>query len=401
MTDNDPVVFDPFSREYFNDPYPSYARLRGQCPIFYSEKHDFFALSRYEDVAAALRNWQTFSSSRGVDLQTIKSGLRNRPSMIALDPPAQLRQRALVGRLFTPRAVSVLEPIIRETIEEYASRIANEFDAVEDFATPLSFEVISRIFGVPQEFRSKLRATLERIVERGGVSGISPEEMEDSIDVGAILLGVIEERRNVPAADLITGLVQAVAEDADGRQTRLDDAEIVNFIMLVGTAGAETVAKLISNAVVLFSSHQEQWKLLRRNNGLFSSAVEEVLRYNPPASYAARYSIRDFSAHGGTIPKGNAVLLLIGSATRDEAAYPDPDRFDITRPPRLNLGFGLGIHSCLGSAVARMEGRIALEALLDHMPEFEVDEAGLRRVESPNMLGYGKVPVRALRHRRR
>lgn len=389
------VEFDPFSGAYFKDPYPIYAKLRARCPVFYSEKHDFYALSRYEDVTAALKSWETFSSSRGVDLQTIKNGIRNQPGIIMLDPPKQAQQRVLVSRLFTPRAIARMESMVRGTIEEYAVHIDREFDVVEDFAAPFPVEVICRMVGIPTEFRQKLRITLDEIVERGGgVSDLSLEQMEKSVEMGSILLSLAEERRNNPTDDMITSLVQAEGKNEDGTKTSLDDVEIAAFIMLLGTAGAETVTKLLGNAVVLFSHHPDQWRMLRENRELLPNAVEEILRYEPPASYAGRYTLKEFSAHGQTIPEGSAVLLLIGSATRDEAAYPDPERFDITRPTRQNLGFGLGVHTCLGAALARMESSIALQILLDRMPEFEVDEARLRRVETPNMLGYKNVPVR-------
>jgi cytochrome P450 len=195
---------------------------------------------------------------------------------------------------------------------------------------------------------------------------------------------------------MISRLIKAEVEREDGTKTALDDVEITSFISLLGGAGAETVTKLMGSAVVLFARHPDQWQLLQSNPDLIPSAIEEILRYEPPASYIARYVMKDFTAHGVTIPAGSAALLAIGSATRDESAYEDPERFDITRPSRLNLGFGYGVHSCLGAALARMESRVALERLMRIMPRYEIDEAGLRRVNMANVLGYANVPVKVL-----
>jgi cytochrome P450 len=392
------VEFDPFSDDFFGDPYPIYALLRRNQPVYYSEKHDFYALSRYQDVAAALKDWETFSSSRGVDLNTIKNGMKYQTGIIMLDPPEQSRLRVLVSRAFTPRAIAAKEPLVRETIEEYAAGLGTDFDGVADFAAPFPVEIISKLLGVPPENRQRIRTTLDFVLHRGeGINKLSDEQTAVAIEMFEYFFTLVAERRESRGTDMISDLVGAEVEREDGSTTTLDDIEVAAFVSLLGGAGAETVTKFVGNALVLFARHPRQWQMLRENRELVPSAVEEVLRYEPPASYIGRYTMREFSAHGRIIPAGSAVLLLVGAATRDDDAYPDPEKFDITREIRQNLAFGYGVHSCLGAALARMESQTALNVLLDRMPRFEVDESGLERVNMSNVLGYKNVPVRVPR----
>lgn len=392
------VEFDPFSDGFFVDPYPTYALLRKHQPVYYNEKHDFYALSRYPDVAAALKDWETFSSSRGVDLNSIKNGAMHSQGIIMLDPPEQSRLRVLVSRAFTPRAIAAKEPVVQETIEEYAAGLGTEFDGVADFSAPFPVEVISKLLGVPPENRQRIRTSLDFVLHRGeGINKLSDDQMAVAIEMYEFFHTLAGERRGNLGDDMISDLVRAEVERDDGSTTKLDDFEVGSFVSLLGGAGAETVTKLVGNALVLFARHPDQWQMLRENRELVPNAVEEILRYEPPASYIGRYTMREFSAHGRTIPPGSAVLLLVGAATRDEDVYPDPEKLDITREIRQNLAFGYGVHSCLGAALARMESRIALNVLLDRMPRFEVDESGLKRVNMSNVLGYKNVPVRVLR----
>jgi cytochrome P450 len=391
------VEFDPFSEDFFGNPYPTYALLREHQPVYYNEKHDFYALSRYQDVAAALKNWETFSSSRGVDLNSIKNGMKYSTGIIMLDPPEQSRLRVLVSRAFTPRAIAAKEPVVRETIEEYAAGLGTTFDGVADFAAPFPVEVISKLLGVPPENRQRIRTTLDFVLHRGdGINQLSDEQTAVAIEMFEYFFSLVAERRESAGEDMISDLVGAEVEREDGSTTKLDDVEVAAFVSLLGGAGAETVTKFVGNALVLFARHPGQWQMLRENRDLVPTAVEEILRFEPPASYIGRYTMREFSAHGRTIPAGSAVLLLVGAATRDEDAYTDPESFDITREVRQNLAFGYGVHSCLGAALARMESQIALNILLDRMPRFEVDESGLKRVNMSNVLGYKNVPVRVL-----
>jgi len=202
-----------------------------------------------------------------------------------------------------------------------------------------------------------------------------------------------EKRRN-PADDMLSNLTQVEVADDDGVLHHLDDAEIAGFGMLLGGAGAETVTKLVGNAVVLFDEHPDQWAEVLADPSLIPGAVEEILRFHPPSQYQGRFAPNDVTMHGVTIPGGTPVILLTGAAVRDPRAFDDPDRFDIHRPPALSIAFGHGIHSCLGAALARMESRVAIEEIARRFPRYEVVTEGLRRVQMTNVAGYSNVPVR-------
>jgi cytochrome P450 len=393
-----PVEFDPFADVFFDDPYEMYRRLRDEAPVYYSERYRFWALSRWEDVVAAHREWQTFSSTYGVDLATLR---QNTPvsyaSIIMMDPPDHDRLRALVSRVFTPRAVTALEPMIREVIGGYLDQLEGRdgFDAVAEFSGPFPVEIICRMLGVPEADRQQIRHWLDIGLHREpGQVDPTPEGVAAAIAGAAYYHTLVGEKRLHPADDMLTRLTQVTVDRGDGELTALDDIEIAGFAGLLGGAGAETVTKLVGNAVVLFARHPDQWQKVLDDPGRIPAAVEEILRYYPPSQYQGRYSVRDMTLHGVTIPAGYPVLLVTGAATRDDRFFTDPDRFDIERPPSLALGLGYGIHSCLGAALARMESRVAIEELARRWPRYEIDESGLRRVQMSNVAGYSNVPVR-------
>jgi cytochrome P450 len=216
------------------------------------------------------------------------------------------------------------------------------------------------------------------------------------IKSGAYYYDLIRQRRAEPQDDMISRLIETEIVE-DGEVRRLDDIEITGFCTMLGGAGAETVTKLVGNAVVVFADNPDQWQKLREDRSKIPAAFEELLRYEGPSQYQIRTTTRDVTMHGTTIPAGDAVMLINGSASRDERFFPDADRFDIDRERKVgyNLNFGYGIHSCLGAALARMEGRMALETLLDLIPRYEIDRSGLQRVHMTNVLGWCNVPVRA------
>ena len=397
MTPTDLPVFDPFSEEYFNDPSAVYARLRDEAPVSFNEEYGFYAISRFDDVAAACLDWKTFSSEYGVDLSMLRRGVRFPVDLIIMmDPPKHDRMRALVSRVFTPRAVGALEPMIREVIEGYADELdgRSSFDAVDEFSALFPVEIISRMLGVPPADRQQIRHWLDIGLRREhGSADPTPEGMEAMLAAGVYFYELIVEKRAHPGDDMLSRLTQVEVDRGDGETTALDDAEIAGFASLLGGAGAETVTKWFGNAVVLFSRHPDQWAKLVADHSLLPGAVEEVLRFHPPSQYQGRYSVAESTIHGVTIPAGFPVLLLTGAATHDERAFDEPDRFDIERPQSLSLAFGYGLHSCVGAALARMECRIALELLATRWTDYRVDEAGLRRVQMSNVAGYSHVPV--------
>ena len=403
MTDQaEDVWFDPFSPTYFNDPSALYRRMRDERPVLHNPELGFHALSRWDDVVEASRDWSTFSSAYGIELDSLRAGevLHEFDSLIMLDPPKHDRFRALVSRVFTPRAISGLEPMIRDVIGGYLDALAgrDEVALVADFSAYFPVEVISRMLGVPAEMRQQVRLWLDTALHRDvGQSSYSEENQAAMVAMGAYFYELTAEKRLRPGDDMLSRLTQVTVEGDDGESHALDDIDIAGFGTLIGGAGAETVTKLIGNAVVLFWRHPDQWQAVIDDESLVPGAVEETLRYLPPSQYQGRMCVKDVELHGVRIPAMSPVLLVTGAATRDDRQFVDPDRFDITRPPSLSLGFGHGVHSCLGAALARLESRIAIEELARRFPRYEVIEDGLERVQMTNVAGYSRVPVRVVR----
>lgn len=394
------LVFDPFSEEFFTDPYPTYRRMREEAPVYYDEEHDFYALTRHEDVAAGFKDHQTYSSARGIDLAMVqKDGVPpESKSMIFMDPPEHRRMRSLVNKVFTPRAITALKETVTELIEFHLGRVDNRrFDVVGDFSALFPVEVISTVLGVPAEHRQQIRHWVDTSLHREpGQVEMDATNWDSVTKIAAFYYELIQERRKQPQDDMISGLIDAEVERDDGGTTQLDDFEITGFATLLGGAGAETVTKLVGNAIVQFARNPDQWQELLDDRGKVPAAIEEVLRYEAPAQYNVRYSLKEAHLHGATIPAGKAVFLLGGSANRDPEAFTDADKFDINRDrtEAQNLGFGYGVHSCLGAALARMESAIALEKLLDFMPRYEVIWSDCARVSMQNVAGWSSVPVR-------
>jgi cytochrome P450 len=396
------LVFDPFSEEYYNDPYDIYRRLRDEAPVYYSERYDFYALSRHEDVAAAFKDFETYSSSKGVTLEEIQTGEHShQQSIIWMDPPEHRRMRSLVNKVFTPRAVTALEPMVRDRISYHLSRVNPAgFDVVADFSALFPVEIITIMMGAPEDQRQNIRLWIDEALHREpGQMKMSRAGAEAMMRTGMLYYNMIQERRENPGNDMISALIDAEIEREGGGTTRLDDVEITGFATLLGGGGAETVTKLVGSAIVAFSRHPDQWRQLVEDRSKIPAAVEEVLRYEGPVQYDCRYTLKPVELHGTTIPAGKAVMLLGASANRDERAFTDADTFDINRDrtEAQNLAFGYGVHSCLGAALARMESAIALGQLLDFMPEFELDTERLQRVSMTSVAGYANVPVRVKR----
>jgi cytochrome P450 len=396
------LVFDPFSEEFFTDPYPTYRRMREEAPVYYSEEYDFYALTRHEDVAAAFKDYETYSSARGIELSMIKKGgvPPESKSMIFMDPPEHRRMRSLVNKVFTPRAITALKDTVTELIEYHLAQVdTRQFDVVADFSALFPVEVISTVLGVPAEHRQQIRHWVDTSLHREpGQIEMDEANWEAVHQTGAFYYNLIQERRKQPQDDMISGLIAAEVERDSGGATQLDDIEITGFATLLGGAGAETVTKLVGNAIVQFARNPDQRQRLLDDRSKVPAAVEEVLRFEAPTQYNVRYSLKDAHLHGVTIPAGNPVFLLGGSANRDSDAFTDADKFDIDRDrtEAQNLGFGYGVHSCLGAALARLESAVALEKLLELMPRYEVIWDGCKRVSMTNVAGWSNVPVRVL-----
>lgn len=395
------LVFDPFSEEYFNDPFEIYRRMREEAPLYHDEQEDFYALTRHEDVAAALKDFETYSSARGCDLAMVRSDEPPQKSIIFMDPPDHRHMRSLLNKAFTPRAMQAQRATVIEQVERFLGAAdPDNFDVVQDFSGPFPVEVITRMVGVPDEFRQQVRHWMNiSLHHEPGQIEITEVNMQANIDTAMYYYGLVQERRTDPQDDMLSRLIAAEIPGDDGQTRRLDDIEITGFAALLGGAGAETVTKLVGNAAVLFARNPEQWQKLLDDRSKIPAAVEELLRYAGPVQYNVRYTLKEARVSGGTIPAGKPVFLLNAAANRDPDAFTDADTFDIDRDQTeaQHLGLGYGIHSCLGAALARMESTIALEKLLDFMPRYEVNWDGLQRVHMQNVAGWQNVPVRVLR----
>jgi cytochrome P450 len=385
-----PLVYSPYDYAMHEDPYPVYRRLRDEAPAYHNAELDFWALSRFDDVFAAMQDWQTYSSAEGVSLER-GSGARP-PMIIAMDPPRQQKLRKLVSKAFTPRRVATMEPQVRAIARKHLAPLlaSGAGDFIGDFSAKLPMDVISTMMGVPESDQDMLRGWADALLHREeGMAGIPREGLESSAKLVRYFVEDLARRRRTPGDDLVSALTLA---EVDGE--RLTDAEIVGFCFLLVIAGNETTTKMLGNAVVLLARHPEQRAWLAEHPDRIADAVEEVVRYDNSSQMLARVLTRDVDLHGRTMPAGKKVLLLIGAANRDERAFERPDDFDVRRVPKPSLAFGYGVHVCLGASLARLEGRVALEEALPRLGDYVVDEAGLARVHSANVRGWARVPIR-------
>ena len=388
-----PLEFDPYSYEVHEDPYPFYARLRAEAPVYRNEKLGFWALSRHADVLAAFRDWQHFSSRHGVslDLDAFHDRADTTMSFLAMDPPRHDRLRALVSRGFTPRRVTALEPHVRALSRHYLEGFAERgsCDFIGDFAGKLPMDVISEMLGVPPEDRATLREWADLVVHREpGVDGLPPAAAQSALRMLHYFSEMLADRRRQPRDDLTGALITA---ELDG--DRLTDHEIIGFLFLMVVAGNETTTKLLGNAMYWLWRHPGQRDRLRDDPSLLPRWVEETLRYDNSTQALARLAICDVELHDRKIPAGDRVVLLVGSANRDERSFAEPDRYDLLRDTSASLSFGQGIHFCLGASLARLEARVSLEEVWKRIPDYEIDVAGAARVHSVNVRGFAALPM--------
>lgn len=382
------IEFNPYAHEVHEDPFPIYRVLRDHAPAYHNPDLDFWALSRYDDVIDALHDWETYISSEGITLEP-RSPL---PMMITMDPPQHTKMRRLISRAFTPRRVADLEPHVRELATRYLDRFASrgECDLIRDFSSRLPMDVISEMLGVPDEDQDALREWTDLMLHREpGVPDITPAGEEAGARIFEYFLDDVRRKRRAPGDDLTSGLLDV---EVDGE--RLTDIDIVAFCFLLIIAGNETTTKLIGNAIHWLWRNPDQRQLIVDDPGLIPDAVEETLRYDGSTQLMARTLTRDVEKYGERLPAGSKVLLLLGSANRDERVWERPDDFLIRRDKKPHLAFGHGIHVCLGAALARLEMRVSLEEIHRRIPDYEVDVDGLERIHSGNVRGYSRVPLR-------
>lgn len=391
-----PPYYDPYDFDIDDDPYPVWKRLRDEAPLYYNEKYDFYALSRFSDVEEAFKDWRTFSSAKGTLLELIKADIELPPGTIIFeDPPAHDLQRGLLSRVFTPRRMAEVEPDVRAFCARTLDPLVGSdgFDVIAELGAQVPMRTIGMLLGIPESDQVALRDRIDKGLKLG--EGEMPV-MDDGIDQftqSELFEDYIDYRYEHPGDDLMTDLITAEYTDLDGTRRRLTRDEALGFINLVAAAGNETTNRLIGWTTRLLSQHPEARRELHADRALLPGAIEEVLRYESPSPVQARYVTTDVELHGTTVPQGSALLLLNGAANRDERVFDDADRFDIRREIGHHLAFGYGIHFCLGAALARLEGRVMLDELLNRFPDWTVDEDKAVRGRTSTVRGWESLPI--------
>jgi cytochrome P450 len=391
------VYYDPFDNDIDDDPYPVWQRMRAESPLYYNEKYNFYALSRYDDVARALPDWRTYQSGRGTTADILFSGIEVPPGILLFeDPPLHDLHRRLLSRVFTPRRMGAVEHQVRDFCCRALDslRDADGFDFVANLGAILAMRTIGYLLGIPESHQQAIRDRTEQRITLGPggneIGVVSPTIFEDSI---AMFVEYIDWRAAHPSDDLMTDLLNARIEEQDGTSRALERTEVLAYTAMIAGAGNETTARLIGFMGQLLGEHEDQRHELRANPSLIGAAVEETLRYEPPSPVQARYVANDAEWYGHVVPEGSYMLLLNGSANRDATHFDDPDRYDIHRTGG-HLSFGVGIHFCLGSALARLEARIAFEEVLKRWADWEVDYDNAERARTSSVRGWARLPVR-------
>lgn len=387
------VYYDPFDFAIDDDPYPIWKRLRDEAPLYYNEKYNFFALSRHEDVSRELMNFDTFQSGRGTTMDIIMSGIELPPGVILFeDPPIHDLHRRLLSRVFTPRRMESIEPLTRAFCERALDPLvgSGRFDFVADLGAMVPMRTIGYLLGIPESDQEAIRdrGGDQLTLKEGSFRAVPQDFLEHSHEMFS---DYIDWRVEHPSDDLMTQLLNAEVED-HGAIRKLTRSEVLLYTSMIAGAGNETTTRLIGFTGQLLSEHPGQRREIVQNPSLIPMAIEEVLRYEAPSPVQARHVARDVECYGTTVPEGSIMLLLNGSANRDERRYPEGERFDIHRGD-THLSFGHGLHFCLGSALARMQARVALEEVIKRWPKWEVDYAGATKAHTSSVRGWSSLPV--------
>jgi cytochrome P450 len=388
------VYYDPYDVDINADPYPTYARLREEVPAYYNECYDFWALSRHADVEKALVNWQTFSSTRSDILDIIKAEIEL-PSGVILfeDPPVHTMHRSLMSRVFTPRRMAELEDQVRDFCRRCLDPLVGSggFDIITEVGAMLPMRVIGMLLGIPEQdqvaIRNKTDANLR--TEPGKPMDVKEEEVAS----GDMFAEYIKWRSKHPSDDLMTQLLTAEFDDEHGETRRLTRQEVLTYTAVLAGAGNETTGRLIGWLAKVLAEHPDQRSEVVEDRSLIGRVIDETLRFEPTGHATARYVMNDVESHGTTIPAGSPILLLLAAANRDRRRYPDPEVFDIHREDIPHLTFGYGLHYCLGANLARLEGRVALDELLNRFPEWELDYDGMKLAPTSTVRGWERMPI--------
>ena len=389
----DEIYFDPYDFEIDADPYPVWARLRNEMPLYYNERYDFYALSRFDDVERCLVDWRTYLSGKGTVLEFIQQNVDIPPGMILFeDPPAHDLHRSLLSRVFTPRRVAELEEKVRAFCARSLDPLIGTggFDFVADLGAEMPMRTIGMLIGIPEQDQAAFR---DQIDDGMRLAEGSAQESLDLSGGGDAFAEYIDWRADHPSDDLMTELLNAEFEDPIGERRTLSRDEVLAYVSLLAGAGTETTTRLIGWAGKVLAEHPDQRRKLIEDRSLVPNAIEELLRYESPIPTPTRCLEHDVEHYGQKIAAGSAVMLLVGAAHRDERHYAEPDRFDVERDIDHHLAFGYGIHFCLGAALARLEGRVALEEVLNRFPEWDLDMDRAVQAHTSSIRGWEKLPV--------
>jgi cytochrome P450 len=393
-TQTSDLSYDPYDVDIDADPYPVFARLREEAPLYYNERYDFYAVSRYEDVERGLVDRDTYISGRGGILEIIKAGVQMPPGILIFeDPPTHTIHRSLLSRVFTPRQVNGLEPKIRAFCAQSLDPLVGGrgFDFVADLGAQMPMRVIGMLLGIPEADQQAVRDQADRNLR---TKPGQPQKVKENFVDGAMFAEYVDWRIEHPSDDIMTQLLHTEFVDETGTMRTLRREEVLTYVSVVAGAGNETTTRLIGWAGKVLAEHPDQRRELVDDTSLIPNAIEELLRYEPPAPHVGRYVAKPVECHGTTVPEGAAMLMLVGAANRDDRRYPDADRFDIHREVGQHLTFGYGAHYCLGAALARLEGRVALEEVLKRFPDWDVDWSQAPRLAPTSTVrGWESLPV--------
>ena len=394
MTQTDtPLRWDPWDPDLWADPHPTLRRLRHEAPLYRNDEHDFWALSRFDDIERSLKDPVTFSSAKGDILELIQANVEFPPGTVIMeDPPTHTEHRKLMSRVFTPRKVAELEPQIRKFCADCLDPLVgtSRFDLIEDFGSLMPMRVIGMLMGIPEADQEAIRDRTDANLRTQAGEKMNTERSGGLDD--SHFAEYIDWRAEHPSDDLMTDLMNAEFLDSEGTVRRLTRTEVITYVSVITGAGNETTNRLIGWTGKLLAEHPEQRRDLVVDPSLIPAAIEEILRYEPPGPSVARYVTTDVELQGETVPAGSAMLLLVAAANRDERRWDDPDRFDIHREQLAHLTFGYGIHFCLGAALARIQGRIALDELLSRFPEWDI-EPGAELSSTSTVRGFASLPI--------
>ena len=388
------VYYDPYDIDINADPYPIYGRLRDEEPIYHNENFDFWMLTRHADVEKALTNWQVFTSTRSDILDVIRSGYELPGGVIMFeDPPTHTLHRGLLSRVFTPRRMAELEDQVRRYCIDCLDPLVGSsgFDIIKELGTMLPMKVIGMLLGIPEQDQVAVRnKTDDNLRTKPG----KPMEIkQEAIASGAMFEEYIEWRAEHPSDDLMTQLLNAEFEDEAGRTRTLTRQEVSTYTAVLAGAGNETTGRLIGWLIKVLAENPDQRRAVYEDRSLIPKVIDETLRFEPTGHAIARYVSQDIDYYGTTVPAGSPILLSMAAANRDPRRYTDPDAFDITRTDISHLTFGHGLHFCLGASLARLEGRVALDEMLNRFPEWDLDYDGLSLFPTSTVRGWERLPV--------